>query len=869
MKKEELTQLQFIYTKDDFLIDDTVKTDNEFVIDWQKKFKEEKFKALYELGFINNYSLSLSTFFLHQISETFFKELVQHAEIEILREKIKFNLNDEIIHKLLNSIPYVVGSENITEEWLNHIFDELLNIFKSEIKEYQGTVQLYFAEKSQDLKIAHRIYFHLVDYPDKVYPFAFMATYATKEKNRIHHVPLKHALLEYKNDRTKLLSLLSCLNAVAEVSPLISSFMEKGEMFHPIKLTAKEAYLLLLNIPEIEKCNIKCRVPNWWRKKNSSINLNVKIGEKKPSLLGLESLLEMNAQLAVNGLLLSEEEIEKLLQEEEGLVWLKGQWVEVNHHRLEELLSQMKQFDGSMTLKEAISMHMNNEKIDPDNHLIISNGKWLGKVMDNLRNPNKLKTYSSPKYLQAELRPYQKIGYNWLTYMKEMGLGACLADDMGLGKTIQVLAFLENIFQENKNSKVLLIVPASLLGNWEKEINHFAPNISFQLLHGKTHDELQGMILNNQKFLTITTYTMATKLNELENVQWNCLILDEAQAIKNPLTKQTRAIKKIPAEMKIAMTGTPIENDLSNLWSLFDFLNKGLLGSSKEFKQFGKMIEIEPQNTYKLKNMIAPFILRRLKTDKTIINDLPDKIEVNDFVSLTKKQQALYQKVTNEMIAKLENSTGMERRGLVLATLTKLKQICNHPDQFLHQSDYLPKESGKYELLKELCETIYEKRERVLVFTQYREICDYLSDYLEKIFHKKGYIIHGNVPVKKRQEIVEKFNGDEYIPYIICSVKAAGTGLNLTAANHVIHFDRWWNPAVENQASDRAYRIGQTKKVFVHKLVTKGSVEEKIDELINSKKSLADEIISKGENWITEMSNEQLISILTLGGTHE
>ena len=384
-------------------------------------------------------------------------------------------------------------------------------------------------------------------------------------------------------------------------------------------------------------------------------------------------------------------------------------------------------------------------------------------------------------------------------------------------------------------------------------------------MHGKTSDKLSMDYADLRVFLTITTYGMAAKLSCLKDEEWDCIILDEAQAIKNPLTKQTRALKELKGAMRIAMTGTPIENDLSNLWSLFDFLNKGLLGTTTEFKAFVKRLEEHPEGYQKLKAMIAPFMLRRLKTDKTIISDPPEKLESDEYVTLSKQQVVLYRKLIADMEEKIKESEGMERRGLVLSTITKLKQICNHPDQYLGEESYRIKDSGKLEMLKEICETIYEKRERVLVFTQYKEIIPYLHATLAKIFHQEGYILHGGTPVKKRSEIVAAFQQEAYVPYIVLSLKAAGTGLNLTAANHVIHFDRWWNPAVENQATDRAFRIGQKKNVIVHKLISKGTVEEKIDELIKSKVELSQQVIGDGkETWITEMNNEELMNLLRL-----
>ncbi len=456
-------------------------------------------------------------------------------------------------------------------------------------------------------------------------------------------------------------------------------------------------------------------------------------------------------------------------------------------------------------------------------------------------------------------------GYTWLSYMNRLGFGACLADDMGLGKTVQVLAYLEQMRRKGGDVRVLLIVPALLLGNWQKEAKRFTPAMDISILHGKTAAVLDEQLKEEPTFLTITTYGMAARMKQLREVQWSCIVLDEAQAIKNPMTNQTKEIKKLSAAIRIAMTGTPIENDLTNLWSLFDFLNKGLLGTSKEFHEFCKGLEQHPEKYAKLKLMVAPFMLRRLKSDKTIISDLPDKIETVDYADLSKRQIVLYRKIVADMEEKLADLTGIARKGVILSTIMKLKQICNHPDQYLGQQAYAGEESGKFALLKELCETIRAKRERVLIFTQFREITDNLSGYLSGIFGAKGYVLHGGTPVKKRSEIVEAFQGENYVPFIVLSVKAGGTGLNLTKANHVIHFDRWWNPAVENQATDRAFRIGQTKDVLVHKLVSTGTIEEKIDAMINSKKQLAENVIGAGgENWITEMNDREILSLMKL-----
>lgn len=697
-------------------------------------------------------------------------------------------------------------------------------------------------------------------------PFAFLATYATKGENgRVRHVPLQYALTEYRDNRAKLLELLACLNRAAEKSKLIGDLMESGELFHPLRLTSDEAYEFLQSVPAFEQSGISCRIPNWWKKRYSTVALSVKMGEEKPSLLRLNTLLRMTPSLTVGGVPFTEAEIQDLLRQTEGLSFIKGKWIEVNHERFKVLLKQMKQYGGDVTLLDALRSDIVTSTKDEEEAPVITNGKWLREFLNSLRNPKKLKKISVPKSFNGELRPYQEVGYRWLMQMNQLGFGACLADDMGLGKTVQILAFLEVLRFQNPEEKVLLIVPASLLGNWQKEAVRFTPELTVEILHGAHAKTLTERFKKSNAFLTITTYHMAMSIEALAEPLWDCIILDEAQAIKNPSAKQTRQIKRLNSRMRVAMTGTPIENDLSNLWSLFDFLNKGLLGSFEEFKCFCRGLEQNPEGYAKLKSMIAPFLLRRVKTDNKIISDLPDKLEQVDYVTLSPKQAVLYRKLLAETQEKVLESDGLQRKGLVLSLLLHLKQICNHPDQYLGSEEYSPSRSGKFELLKQLAQTISEKRERVLVFTQFRELTEYLDGFLAEIFGRKGGVIHGGVSVKKRNEIVERFQSESYVPYLVLSVKAGGTGLNLTKANHVIHFDRWWNPSVENQATDRAFRIGQDKNVMVHKFVCKGSVEEKIDALISSKKELAENVIGAGgENWITEMSNDELLNLLRL-----
>jgi len=408
-----------------------------------------------------------------------------------------------------------------------------------------------------------------------------------------------------------------------------------------------------------------------------------------------------------------------------------------------------------------------------------------------------------------------------------------------------------------------------LIANWTHEIDAFFPSLHYFVAHPDFQPakrvEKQSTKALASVNLVITTYALAQKYTWLGAYTWGYVILDEAQAIKNPGTKQTRAIKALKAKNRIVMTGTPVENRLSDLWSLFDFVNPGLLGNKTEFGKFAKSLKDSPDGYKRLRTVVSPYILRRLKTDKSVISDLPEKVEMKTYAALSKKQVVLYKAMVQELAETIATTKGIQRKGLVLASLMKFKQLCNHPDQYLGSGPYQEKHSGKFARLREICDTIAEKRERVLVFTQFKEITEPLSDFLESVFGREGLVLHGSVPVGKRKKMIARFQSREYIPFMVLSLKAGGVGLNLTRANHVVHFDRWWNPAVENQATDRAFRIGQKKNVVVHKFLTKGTVEEKIDAMLEEKRMLADKVVSAtGEGWITEMGNDSLMDLFTL-----
>lgn len=880
MKTKEIQELNAYFLPEGFVIDEVPNLAEEAKT-WETAFSNDRYAALFHIGFLNKEKwFSPSIEYLHHIAEILIKRLSQQPEIELSRDNVQLELADDEIEELKDELPFAIGMEYVDDDWLLNLWESLLSVFKFEIKNYDGSVARYFADYNSNINVVGRVFFHLVESKNDEYPFAFMATYSTKtvKSKRATHTPLKNALSEFNGDEKKLISLISTVIKAADKSSFISELLESGELFSPLKLTVDEAYLFLKEIEIYEEAGIMCRVPNWWRKKSNSVRISVKVGEKEPSKVSLSAIMDFSPSLNVAGENITERELREFLKMSEGLIQYKGRWVEINKKKLGAVLKafeMVKDFDADedMTLADAMRLELNmnslleeiSSKTD-DIELSVSNGLWLKRLKESMLHPDISEKISTVPTFHAKLREYQEKGYNWLTRMSQFGFGACLADDMGLGKTVQMIAFLE-YHRVNNGGQALLILPASLIGNWQKEIEKFAPEMPCQILHKSDLKSSETIEYRNGEFLYITTYGMAVRLEELKNIKWDFLILDEAQAIKNPGTKQTKAIKTIPAKMRIAMTGTPIENRLSDLWSLFDFLNQGLLGTAKEFTNFTKELKDNAAGYAKLRKMIQPFMLRRLKTDKSIIADLPDKLEINEYTNLTKKQIALYTKLIKEIEEKLMTSEGIERKGLVLASIMKFKQICNHPDQYIGREEYKEEQSGKFEKLREICETIYEKREKVLVFTQFKEMTEPISDFLSVIFNKEGFVLHGGTPVKKRSEMVKEFNSDKYIPYMVLSLKAGGVGLNLTAANHVIHFDRWWNPAVENQATDRAFRIGQTKNVMVHKFVTKGTIEEKINSIIEEKQKLSGDILSQaGEQWITEYNNEELMKIFALGG---
>jgi len=846
-----------------------------------RRFTENPDGAFLFLGFRDNsVRLSPSLEYFRNFCGLFSHKLSLTPELETIRHEARAPLGPDEIEKALASLPLMTGAEYLTPVALNDLWDRLHAEFGRELRSFRGTVQEFIKQYSPDVHLIGRVYFHLVESKKDEYPFAFLATYSTglNKEGKSRHLPLKHALQEYGSSGKKMLELLSTVQRAAQESALVAQLIETGEMFHPLAWSAQEAFAFLKEIPLYEQSGILCRIPDWWKRGASDLRVNVSLGERQPSSVGMDALLSFDMSLHLGGETISPSEVRRLIESAEGLALIKNRWVAVDPDKLRETLAvyekagKLARTEG-LSFRDALRLQMNPQAMfgatGAQDAITVTNGEWLDSVMTKMRHPETAATLRLGPSFKAELRPYQQKGVAWLSFLHSLRFGMCLADDMGLGKTVQVLALLQGLKERGEKGATLLVIPASLIANWTGEIIKFAPGLTFYTAHPAGNDDGSVEPKSAEELdtldLVITTYGRVHKYEWLQTYTWKFVVLDEAQAIKNPGTKQTKGVKKLHASNRIALTGTPVENRLSDLWSLFDFLNPGLLGSGEEFNRFSKNLAKDQTGYGRLRKVISPYILRRLKTDKTVISDLPDKVEMKTYSSLTRKQAVLYQKLVQDLRTAVESAEGIQRKGLILSSLLKFKQICNHPDHYAGSGAFDEEESGKFGRLREICETIYEKRERVLVFTQFREMTEPLQGFLSGIFQNEGLVLHGGTEVKKRKDIVARFQGDEYVPFLVLSLKAGGVGLNLTAANHVIHFDRWWNPAVENQATDRAFRIGQKKNVLVHKFITKGTVEERIDEMIEGKIKLSNDVIQSGsEAWITEMNNEDLMKVFAL-----
>jgi len=724
-----------------------------------------------------------------------------------------------------------------------------------------------------------------------------------------------------KNGAEKTAGLL--LSELARASRIWPKFEDALEETSPtgLDLTTSEAYAFLREIrPVIEETGVKCLVPDWWSQAHSRVGARLLIdgdtpdgmmvpaGDGRRGGFGLHSVVNYAWQIALGDQPLSIEAFEALAKKSSPLVRLNGRWVEVRREDLDHGLKFLKQHPGGrMTLLEAMRLaHGAAEDAKGLPILGMDATGWVAEIFGPTHASERLDMVVQPKLFQGTLRPYQLAGLSWLAFLDRYGLGACLADDMGLGKTIQLIALMqherERAPEGERVGTTLLVCPMSVLGNWHRELTRFAPELTVHLHHGL--DRPQGDALAEivaKVDVVITTYALVARDKEaMEKIQWRRVALDEAQHIKNPPTKQTAAIRSLKSGHRVALTGTPVENRLTELWSIMEFCTPGYLGSMGDFRRrFAVPIERhrDKDRAERLRNLVKPFILRRLKTDLNVISDLPSLVETRQHIPLTGEQATLYDQVVEEMLAKVDRSEGLRRRGLVLSALVKLKQICNHPAHYLREVaspspvDPVAREaienaaeslgevavnlgdkgrplsarSGKSIRLMQMLEEVVAAGDRALLFTQYRQMGHLLVAMIRRELDVESMFLHGGTPQAKRDQLVERFQDPAgTAPIFVLSLKAGGVGLNLTAANHVFHYDRWWNPAVENQATDRAFRIGQLRTVNVHKMICIGTLEERIDQMIEQKTELASQIIGAGEQWLTEMSTGQLRDILSL-----
>ncbi len=645
-----------------------------------------------------------------------------------------------------------------------------------------------------------------------------------------------------------------------------------------VDLNTEEAHAFLSEqTPHLQQAGLGVVTPAWWTKSVKPLKTKLKIDGsvfQGNSMMGFDSVVNFEWRASVGEKTLSNDAFSKLVKNKLALLPIEGQWVEIKQDDLVNTLTFFDDHDskGEMRLVDAMNMGLKSDDLRTamDDARFDYRGA-LAQLFNG--DQEKVSIVAQPQKFKGTLRPYQELGLSWLAFHHHLGFGACLADDMGLGKTIQLLALLlwerEKLKAETKGKPTLLVCPMSVVGNWHREAARFGPSLKVMIHHGTDRHEEESFLRAYKKFdLIITTYHLVNRDQEtLSKVNWHRIVLDEAQNIKNPAAQQTQAIHQLDSNHRIALTGTPVENKLSELWSIMEFLNPSYLGKLRDFQsRFATPIEKQKnkERAELLRQLTRPFILRRLKSDQRIIKDLPEKIEMKVYCDLIEEQAAIYKAYVQKQLDEIERADGIHRNQLVLTTLMKLKQICNHPVHFLKDGTEIHERSGKLMRLTEMLEEALDEGDKSLIFTQFTEMGKILVEYLSKQFGEEVLFLHGGVDQPKRQAMVDRFQSPTGPRLFILTVKTGGTGLNLTAANHVFHYDRWWNPAVENQATDRAFRIGQTRNVQVHKLIAIGTLEDRIDMMIERKRELAENIIETDENWVAQLSTQALRDVLSL-----
>ncbi len=661
-------------------------------------------------------------------------------------------------------------------------------------------------------------------------------------------------------------ALLAALGRAAQVSPDVAASLQASTVPTHCDVDLAGAYRFLSETAWLlEQAGIGVILPAWWLGKNAKARITTRARVKAPAVtagLRADSLLDVNWSVVLGDAALPARELERLARLKVPLVRVRGQWVHVEPSDLRAALDRLKAGQTQLSMGEIARLEL-------DAHAVVDAGGRVRTLLDRLQGEESYAQLPPPKGLHAQLRPYQLRGYSWLQFLTAGGFGACLADDMGLGKTIQTLCLILRDWRESPGAPVLLACPTSVIENWVRESQRFTPELPVHVHHGS--DRLRDARFAREvkrHALVVTSYALLQRDSDLfAKIRWRGAVLDEAQNVKNPESKQARAARALDAGYRIALTGTPVENHVGDLWSIMEFLNAGLLGSQATFKrEFLIPIQALRDATAsdRLKRLTGPFVLRRSKSDPRVIADLPEKNEMKVYCTLTREQGSLYAAVLRDLEPSVDESEGISRRGKILALLSKLKQVCNHPAQFAKDRSPVAGRSGKLSRLEEMLEEVLDVGDRALIFTQFAEMGELLVRRLSERFGREVLFLHGGVPKKQRDTMVERFQSGDGPALFVLSLKAGGSGLNLTRANHVFHFDRWWNPAVEDQATDRAFRIGQTKNVQVHKFLCAGTLEERIDELIERKRAVADNVIGTGEAWLTELSGRQLRELVAL-----
>ena len=674
--------------------------------------------------------------------------------------------------------------------------------------------------------------------------------------------------------------LLAALSQVGNLCPPVAESLAVEVPSGRI-LSAGEAHRFLnAEAPALQQAGFGVLLPAWWTGRGTKTRPTIRARVRTPAMTGgggvnLSTVLDLEVSVALGGQEITPGELAELAELKVPLVRLRGQWVEINAEEIRQAADYWRDRER-VSLREAVRIGLGAEERSAEDNVRLEADDWIGRLLEQLGREAEVETPAAPRRFLGSLRPYQERGYGWLTFLRRWGLGACLADDMGLGKTVQTLATVELDRQEGNDRPSLLVCPTSLMYNWQREAGKFTPELGVMLHHGpgrKRGDEFCQAAAERQ--VVVTSYgTMLRDAEMLKGVPWRAVILDEAQNVKNPMARQSRAARELPADYRVALTGTPVENHVGDLWSIMEFLNPGLLGTQARFKR-DYFVPIQANRDQaaasRLKRAAGPFILRRVKTDPAVIDDLPDKRETKQYCVLTREQATLYQAVLREAETRMEEAEeGIGRRGMILDTLTKLKQACNHPRQLLGDNSAVAGRSGKLERLDELLEEIVASGDRALVFSQFAEMGGIIRGHVQESFGIEAPFLHGGVSRRGRDAMVERFQNDPDGPRVfVLSLKAGGSGLNLTRASHVIHYDRWWNPAVENQATDRAFRIGQTRDVQVHKLICAGTLEDHVDAMIEAKAETAQRVVGgSSERWLTELSNAELRDVLALSREH-